>query len=275
MDEAPLPILITNPHCSGNIPQEILSRMRKCGEPETVLKKRLFSEGDPFTDLLYDLPAESILRAPYSRFAVDLNRGRGEDGPDGVIKTTDFQLRPFYSPDYRIDALERERRLKAYYDPWHQRVVDILSQGGIRFLLDGHSMSAKGPMLGPDLGKPRPALCLGNLGGVNGEPVVGQTASLAPPIARAVRDYATKIVGRAFPNWDRDNLVLLNQPFDGGHIVERYARPPYPHPVPGLLFEINRALYLHEDAVEPIPGAIETWRGVLLDIVRFILEILP
>ncbi len=273
--EAPLPILITNPHCSGEIPEEIFARMLECGESETDLRKRIFSEGDPFTDLLYDLPVTSILRAPYSRFAVDLNRGREEGGPDGVIKSVDFQLRPFYASDYRISAADRERRLIAYYDPWHQSIDEVLNRGGIRFLLDGHSMSAQGPIMGPDLEKPRPALCLGNLGDVNGEPVDGQIVSLNPDIARAVRDYANEIVGKAFPNWDRSNLVLLNQPFDGGYVVEQYTRPPSPHPVPGLLFEINRALYLNEDTVEPIPGSIAIWQGIILEIARFILTQLP
>ncbi len=268
--EAPLPILITTPHCSGDIPEEIFTRMRECGETETVLRKRLFSEGDPFTDRLYELPAKATLRASYSRFVVDLNRGRDETGPDGVIKSVDFQLHPFYAPDYRIDALERERRLLSYYDPWHQQIDATLRQGGIRFLLDGHSMSSHGPMLGPDLGHPRPALCLGNLGDADGEPLGEQLVSLAPAIARAVRNYAAEIVGKAFPDWDHNHLVLLNQPFDGGYVMEQYTRPPYRHPIPGLLFEINRALYLNEDTLEPIPGAIEKWNRSLSEIADFI-----
>ena len=34
-------------------------------------------------------------------------------------------------------------------------------------------MTAGGPAIGPDSGKPRPALCIGNLGDAEGEPLAG------------------------------------------------------------------------------------------------------
>jgi N-formylglutamate amidohydrolase len=272
MIQAPLPILITLPHCSGEMPEEIFARMRECGEPEAALRQRIFWEGDPFTDTVYDIPARMKLPAAYSRFAVDLNRERGEGGPNGVLKTVDFQLRPFYASSYRILPEERERRLQAYYDPYHRAVEECLAKKEIRFLLDGHSLTAQGPMMGPDQGRPRPALCLGNFGNAQGEPVNGIPVSFPPAGARLVRDYAVKVLTDAFPHWDRNNLALLNQPFDGGHILERYSHPSYPHRVPGLLFEINRNLYLDEKKGEPLPGAIEIWQRIVLDLASFILK---
>ncbi len=274
MTASPLPILVTTPHCSGDVPGEIFARMRECGEAEPALRRRIFSEGDPFTDRLYDLPVKSVLRAPYSRFAVDLNRSRDESGPNGAIKSVDFQLRPLYSPDYRIDAAERERRLQAYYDPYHRAIENRLAGGGIRFLMDGHSLTGRGPAMGPDEGRPRPALCLGNFGDADGEAINENPVSLHPPLARQIRDYASKLLGETFPHWDRNSLALLNQPFDGGYILQHYTHPSYPHRVPGLLFEINRGLYLDEGKTEILPGTVEVWNSLLFQIASFTLEIL-
>jgi len=270
-----LPILITLPHCSGDVPPEIFARMRECGEPEADLRRRIFSEGDPFTDRIYDLPASAVLSAPFSRFTVDLNRARDEGGPNGVVKATDFQMRPLYAPDHVVYAAERERRLRAYYDPFHGAVDQRLRQGGIRLLLDGHSMTGKGPALGPDAGKPRPALCLCNLGDTNGHPPRTQPVSLDPALARAARDHAAQAVAVAFPHWPADGRALLNDPFEGGHILRRYTDPAYPARVPGLMLEINRALYLDEEKLEPLLGAVEAWRKVVAGIVEFLIERLP
>ena len=246
--------------------------MLECGEPEPLLKKRILGEGDPFTDGLYDIPDKIMLRGPWSRFVVDLNRERDRRDPNGAIKSTDFQLRPLYAEGYRIDTEERERRLREYYDPYHREVEKVLEGGGIRFLLDGHSMTAKGPAMGPDEGRPRPAMCLCNFGDEEGNILAEEPLSLDADLSRKARDHAAKLIHEAFPDWDRGNLVLLNQPFDGGHVLRRYTHPVFPYHVPGLMFEINRALYLDETKVEPLPGALELWRGIISEIAGFILS---
>jgi N-formylglutamate amidohydrolase len=271
MKNAPYPVLITNPHCSGEVPPEIWESMRKCGEPENALRRRLLSQGDPFTDLLYELPVDTRIVATWSRFVVDLNRARDEAGPNGVIKPADFELKSFYAPGTVLDTEERERRLAAYYDPFHAQIENRLAQGRVAFLLDGHSMTARGPLLGPDAGKPRPALCLGNFGDADGEPVGTEPVTLKPALARALRDKADALIAQAFPAWDKNNRARLNDPFDGGHVLKRYSHPAHPHRVPGLLFEINRALYLDEDKLEPLPGAVERWRDVLKELLDFLL----
>ena len=248
--------------------------MRECGEPEALLKKRILREWDPFTDQLYDIPGKVMLPASYSRFVVDLNRERNRRDPNGVIKSTDFHLRPLYGPDYRIDAEERERRLREYYDPYHRGIENILEGGDIRFLLDGHSMTAQGPAMGPDEGRSRPALCLCNFGDEEGNILAEEPLSLNPILARKARDHAAKLIRIAFPDWDQNNLALLNQPFDGGHVLRRYTHPAFPYHVPGLMFEINRALYLDEESVEPLPGAVEVRRGIVSEIASLVVAAL-
>ncbi len=217
------------------------------------------------------MPAAAVFTARFSRFVVDLNRARDEGGPNGVIKVTDFSLRPLYRPGYAIPEVERERRLREYYDPFHRAVETRLAAGGIRLYLDGHSMTARGPQLGPDSGEARPALCLGNFGDTCGDPTGGAPVSLDPDLARPALVFAAAAVGRAFPAWRDGDFAALNRPFDGGYLLKRYTAPDFPHRVPGLMCEINRALYFDEEKAAPRPGAIPVWREIMLGLARFLL----
>ena len=268
-----LPILISTPHSSGHVPYWILARMLQTGESESGLRRRLFREGDPFTDALFSVPdAEITLNAPASRFVADLNRDRGESGENGVIKLTDFERRPFYPTGYSMSAAEREMRLSLYYDPYHAALAKALApggNGGIRFFLDGHSMTSRGPAIGPDQGLPRPALCLGNFGDTEGNPTDGPV-SCTPPFARAIRDQLARHLKGPLADSGLKEGVALNVPFDGGQILRKYSRPPYS--VPGVMIEINRALYLDEDSLEPIPGRVEAISKAMARLAAWISE---
>jgi N-formylglutamate deformylase len=251
-----LPLLVSTPHCSGHLPYWILDRMLKTGESEASLRRRIFKEGDPFTDAIFHIPdAEVILNAPASRFTADLNRDRGEQGENGVIKLTDFERRPFYPTGYSISPEEKELRLSLYYDPYHLALKKYLAGGKIKFFMDGHSMTAKGPAMGPDQGKSRPAICIGNFGDGQGERKVGPT-SCSAKLARHLRDKMEELLHDVIVDSGLTKGVSLNQPFAGGFILEKYSAPPFS--VPGIMIEVNRALYLNEDTLEPIPGRIET-----------------
>jgi N-formylglutamate amidohydrolase len=49
--------------------------------------------------------------------------------------------------------------------------------------------------------------------------------------------------------------VKLNRPFGGGHILEKYSAPPFA--VPGVMIEVNRALYLDETNLTPLAGHMD------------------
>jgi N-formylglutamate amidohydrolase len=251
-----LPLLVSTPHCSGHVPHAILADMLETGEPPEALRRRLFGEGDPFTDEIFHVPgAAAILNAPASRFVADLNRERDEGGENGVIKLTDFDRRPFYPSGYAISPEARELRLSLYYDPYHQALAKALSGGRIRFFIDGHSMMAAGPAIGPDQSRPRPAVCVGNFGDADGEPVPGAgPASCPPELARRIRDRLEELLSDIIAGSGLPIGARLNDPFDGGHILKRYSRAPYA--VPGVMIEINRALYLDEATLMPLPGRI-------------------
>ena len=278
-----LPLLVSTPHSSGHVPYWILARMLQTGESEAGLRRRLFKEGDPFTDALFNIPdADTTLNAPASRFVADLNRERNEAGANGVIKLTDFERRPFYPTGYQLSPKEREMRLSLYYDPYHAALEKALGPGGasgpgpgggrIRFFLDGHSMTAQGPAIGPDQGKPRPALCIGNFGDTDGEPVSGPV-SCAAPLARGIRDKLAELLKGPIDESGLPEGPALNHPFDGGHILRKYSLAPFA--VPGVMIEINRTLYLDEETLQPIPGRLEAVSKAMSRLAAWILANLP
>ena len=268
-----LPILVSTPHSSGHVPYWLLARMLQTGEDEAALRRRLFREGDPFTDAIFNIPeAEAIVNAPASRFVADLNREREEGGDNGVIKRTDFERRPFFPTGYVISADEREARLAQYYDPFHAALERALRSGRIRFFLDGHSMTAFGPALGPDQGAPRPALCVGNFGDAEGDADPGPV-SCPPPLARGIRDFLAMALKDVISASGLEEGPALNKPFDGGHVLRRYSRTPFS--IPGVMIEVNRALYLDEATLQPIPGRVEALNKAMGRLAAWISENLP
>jgi N-formylglutamate deformylase len=268
-----LPLLVSTPHSSGHVPYWILARMLQTGENEAGLRRRLFKEGDPFTDALFHVPdADTTLNAPASRFVADLNRERDEGGENGVIKLTDFERRAFYPTGYSLSAQEREMRLSLYYDPYHAAMEKALRTGRIRFFIDGHSMTAFGPSLGPDHGSPRPAICIANFGDEDGDPDDGPV-SCAPPLVRGIRDKLAGLLKGPLAESGLAEGPALNHPFNGGHILRKFSQAPFS--IPGVMIEINRALYLDEDTQMPLPGRVEAISKAMGKLAAWIIETLP
>jgi N-formylglutamate amidohydrolase len=261
-----LPLLISTPHCSGHVPHWILATMLETGESPEGLRRRLLREGDPFTDEIFHVPEAAVtLNALASRFVADLNRARDEGGENGVVKLTDFARWPFYPSGYSVTPWERDLRLALYYDPYHAALEKALSGGLIRFFIDGHSMESHGPAIGPDQDAPRPALCVGNFGDSEGESAGGPT-SCPPAQARRIRDLLSEYLADVLAESGLPAGVRLNEPFDGGHILRKYSSPPFG--VPGVMIEVNRALYLDERTLEPLPGRIQKLRKAMVRLAR-------
>ncbi len=155
-------LLIVTPHSSGQLPADILHAM--LGEDMFDSAKRaayleeIFLDGDPYTDLLYHVPAARQLQAAWSRFAVDLNRDRDENVDNGVIKMMNFGRNPLYPVGFVLSDSAREQRLRRIWDSFNQLVENELKSS--KLMIVGHSMGPFGPKLGPDTGTPRPAICL-------------------------------------------------------------------------------------------------------------------
>jgi N-formylglutamate deformylase len=253
-------VLLTVPHAGVEVPAGIFALMLNGGVSEPELRRRLLNGADPLTDAIYNWPhLVAKVTTSVSRFVVDVNRSRHAGGPNGVIKVTDFDRLPFYAPDFDLSESDRENRLLNYWDGFHNQVSSILAATPISLLVDGHSMSATGPALGPDSGAMRPAICLAT-------EVVDHNA-VRPTCPRGMADAALEAaergVARLFPQWPQANRVRLNHPFDGGEIMRLHTQT---HP--GIMIECNRGLYLDETRLLPLPGTVALLQELTWSIVE-------
>jgi N-formylglutamate deformylase len=254
------PVLILTPHHSGHIPTDILSEM--LGPDLYSLEKRnqrinwMFDEGDPYTDVIYQCPEAYNLHALTSRFVVDLNRDRDLSGENGVIKLTDFERRPLYGDGFVLSAEKREERLRRYYDSFHHEIETMLEQQDIRLIIDGHSMQPQGPKIGPDAGKPRPAITVMTSSTPDGKKLEGKTHStISYEQAHMVMDLLEQ---RFMPIIESclavPALIALNDPWDHDEISYRYSDLSRKKHVPAFAIEFNRALYLHYQDGKEFPN---------------------
>ncbi len=135
----------------------------------------------------------------------------------------------YRTPPTLAAALER---IELLYRPFHADLNGLLARTheafGVAILIDCHSMPSAA--MNQTNGN-RPDIVLGDRFGV----------SCDPRLTRAVRDHLSKL----------GLHVQMNRPYAGGFITEHYGRPA--HGVHALQIEINRALYLDERNLVPLP----------------------
>jgi len=234
-------LLIVTPHASGALPPDVLRAM--LGEDafdteqrETLLR-RVFLEGDPYTDLIFNLPGAQQLSAPWSRFAADLNRERDDLNDNGVLKLFDFDRQPLYPANFTFSTEAREQRLQAVWDPFERDLTAAML--GKSLLIVGHSMAPYGPALGPDRGQPRPGITL-----MLGTPAAPSfpAAQVAAVRAAAEQAFADVLAGETFTR------VAVNDPWDSDTISVRHARQ---SGVAAFGIEINAGLYMEKNQARP------------------------
>ena len=246
-------LLILTPHSSGALPAAVLHQM--LGEAlfdrsaRERLQRRIFLDGDPYTDLLYLVPGVPTLNAPWSRFVVDLNRERDDSSDNGVVKRTGFDRQPLYPAGVAPDA---QARLRRYWDSFDAQVRAELQGGGVQLLLVGHCMAAHGPALGPDQGRPRPALTL-----MVGE---GQHATFPPALVSALQASAAAAFAGVLSGAEVDT-VAVNDPWNTDDLSLRYHRA---YGLPAFGLEMNAGLYLTPQG-EPRDERIRALNAALRD----------
>ena len=255
----PLPLLILTPHSSGQLPAPVMHQMLGEAVYDTqareALQRRIFLDGDPYTDLLFRVPGARTLNAPWSRFVVDLNRERGDASDNGVVKRAGFDLNALYPAGTEPDV---EDRLRRYWDSFDAQVRAELK--GVSLLMVGHSMGMYGPALGPDHGQPRPALTL-MLG-------AGKRVTFPPGLAESLRLAAEQ----AFSAVLRDaevSRVAVNDPWTTDDLSVRYGHAR----LPAFGLEINAGLYLtdegapRDDRIHALNACLQVFAAAALELV--------
>ena len=205
-----VPILLSVPHCGVEFPEELKHKFK----PDLAAAP---DDTDWFVHRLYDFaPAMGItlIHAVYSRWVIDLNRNP-DDKPlysDGRIitrlcPTTTFFGEPLYIDRRKeVDAGEVKKRLQHYFDPYHQKLQELLINlkkvFGRVLLWDCHSIRQFVPTIHTEK---FPDLILGDADGTSASPGLMETA---------IRHLESG--GYSFRH---------NYPFKGGYITRHYGKP--------------------------------------------------
>ncbi|MGL5115172.1 MAG: N-formylglutamate amidohydrolase [Beijerinckiaceae bacterium] len=146
----------------------------------------------------------------------------------------------------RLPVTEALARIDKVYRPYHRALRGLVEEARRRFgeayLFDCHSMPSAS--LGPDVAA-RPDIVLGDRYGTS--------------CSAALIDAAQGALESAGLS------VTRNRPYAGGFITEHYGNPA--SGVHALQIEINRALYMDEDSLEPT-AAFEPLREILMETIE-------
>lgn len=254
-----LPFIISIPHCSDRIPDEI--------KPALALNHDDIDDSvDSGTREIFGiLDAADILWARWSRLVVDLNRDPGRRDAKGVVARVDYSGRQVYRPGMAPHAAEIDERLDKYYWPYHLRLERFLGQEHIKGLFDAHSLNGVGPSEAPDAGRKRKDIVLSNNGDQNGEP----TPSLGPTTCGVeVLHVMRRIFMRA------GFSVSLNNPYTAGFITTHYGRTLAERGKFAVQMEVNQDLFVEPGTVrillEKLAAAGDRIRRCFDDIARVI-----
>lgn len=192
----------------------------------------------------------AVLQAEFPRSYIDVNRA--EDDLDPAVLATPWptELAPQERtllglglvrrlcksgvPMYQaaLPVAEVQRRINDFYKPYHTALEMLMNKCiglfGVGYLLNIHSM----PSRSGDAPRRRPDIVLGDR----------QGTSCDPYFTRQVRNLLQ----------DLGFSVALNEPYKGMEIVRRHGQPHNGRHA--LQIEINRRLYMDEEAMEPHEG---------------------
>lgn len=241
-----IPIVISVPHCGTAFPDEI----------KNDFDQKLIAAPDDtdwFVDQLYDFAPSmgmTMISATYSRWVIDLNRDPQSkplysDGRiiTGLCPTTNFLGQPLYN-DKRTEVAkeEVERRLNAYYWPYHQQVENLLAELKLKFgkvlLWDCHSIRQIVPTIQAEK---FPDLILGS----------ADKTSAAPHLI----DMALRCLG------SDDYTLSHNSPFKGGYITRSFGKPS--NAQHALQLEMCKVHYMDDTELNYDQSRATKMRGVL------------
>ena len=227
---SPVPILVSVPHCGTLFPDEIKDEYNQ----ELIAAP---DDTDWFVHHLYDFAPSmgiTMIHAVYSRWVIDLNRDPQRkplysDGRiiTGLCPVTSFLGEPLYK-DARKEVSQEEvnRRLEAYYRPYHEKVESGLQKMKEKFgkalLWDCHSIRQVVKTIQADK---FPDLILGDADG---------TSAFFPLI-----DSTLDVLKES------DYTVQHNHPFKGGYLTRHFGKPS--ENIHALQLEMTKVNYMDDE----------------------------
>jgi len=240
----PTPVIFASPHSGRLYPDDMMAA--------AALDARAIRRSeDAFVDQLVELAPSvgaALIMARYARAYIDVNRDAFELDPAmfadplpnfarsrtarvaaglGAIAKVVSEGQEIYA--HKLTFAEAQARIDLVHRPYHQALAQLIAEAkaahGQAILVDWHSMpslAARSAGLACDM-------VLGDRFG----------AACSETLTRMVE---TELEGRGY-------RVVRNTPYAGGYTTEHYGRPA--GRVHALQIELNRALYLDEEALSP------------------------
>ena len=267
MTKLPLPIVLSRPHGGLGVPQEIIDKL-------AIDEIALYNECDLWVDKLFDFNHKDLepmspstygpgilaaISMPIARGLIDVNRPLRMLGePDGPVKTrTSYGEQIYHEP---LSDEMNQQLVETYWQDYHNCINTALTDnhGNVELFIDCHNMAQHGPTKYRDAGKPRPLICITNLGDADGNPRPEHGWTFAS------REFSKKAVETAWELFEDMDLLeptsstpppvaLLNQPFWGSYVVVEHFSPEKQRdnyedhgikPPKCIMIEVNRGLYV-------------------------------
>ncbi|MGV6805413.1 MAG: N-formylglutamate amidohydrolase [Ruegeria sp.] len=259
-------VVFSSPHSGRNYPRPFLER--------SMLNRNVIrSSEDAFVDQLFSPASEHgapLISARMPRAYLDLNRSADELDPAlilgarrqghnprvvsglGVIPRVVANGRAIYSGKLTMD--EARLRIDNYWRPFHARLKSLLAESidafGQAILIDCHSMPHEAVALAGNPKGRRPEIVLGDRFGASA------SGAIVDQIEAAFSSAGL--------------TVARNTPFAGAYVTQTYGRPArHQH---AIQIEIDRALYMNEETVEPSADFL-TFRDILEEVIADIARI--
>lgn len=228
-----LPILIIIPHGGCKVPEEFAGY-------EAVGKFDLLIQSDTCANDLFSFGdrVAGTIDTDISRLFVDLDRQYTTVPPasDGVLKKTTLYGKPVFREGLFPDEIAISNVLRRYWVPFHDAVKKIMDTGGLKLIIECHTMLAVGPTVSRDPGRPRPIILLEDIIDEAGNPA----KTCSPELTANLMEHLKK----AFSGVDDtvvEKFAVAAEP-SPGFIHRQYGRGP----VPMVRLSLSRALYLND-----------------------------
>jgi N-formylglutamate deformylase len=178
------------------------------------------------------------LETDVSRLFIDLDRPFTSIPPerDGVIKKTTLNGKPVFREDHFPDNIAISNMLRRYWVTFQDATGKIIDTGGVKLILDCHTMMAVGPEISPDPGKPRPIIRLEHNIEHNGETISTCGDGLA---AMFMEQLSKSLSGE--DETVADKFVTSEEP-SKGYILNTYGAGK----VPMIRLSLSRSLFLND-----------------------------
>ena len=258
-----VPLFFDSPHSGCQFPvdfKSILSQMQ-LRRAEDAFVNDLFSEapnlGAPLIDALFP------------RSYMDTNRAENDFSPEDLSDQWPLTLMPSekgargtglvwvrmhgFDEVYveKLSSSALKHRIDTCWVPYHSTVNNLYDQlferFGCAYHLNCHSMRAMGNSKDAGSANPRPDFILSDRDGT--------TCELGFIIA--TKDYLENL----------GYVVSINHPFKGAELIQRYSDP-----LGGrhsMQIEINRRLYMNEEAIEKLPE-FDNFKAKMTGLIKFL-----